>query len=154
MSCKKIECITVKYYRAGTPYLPPEAIEEIIQSRGSIKNASKTMADKYKTSTRRVYEIWKRHAKGLPLRKQQMIYSKSDLQNNNSFDMQIKKEFKPVHISEPIPNSAPSSINSNNLIKNISNKLNSTSDIISRLKQEEKRKEKNLAKNRHLLSTN
>ncbi|CAG8795966.1 5512_t:CDS:1, partial [Racocetra fulgida] len=54
------------YYRAGMPYLPPEAIEEIIQSRETIKNACKKMVDKYGTSTRRIYEIWKRHAQGLP----------------------------------------------------------------------------------------
>ncbi|CAJ0922629.1 10814_t:CDS:2 [Entrophospora sp. SA101] len=63
---KKMECITVEYYRGGTPYLPPEAIEEIIQSRGTIKNACKEMVDKYGTSTHRIYEIWKRHAQGLP----------------------------------------------------------------------------------------
>ncbi|CAJ0649988.1 2222_t:CDS:2, partial [Entrophospora sp. SA101] len=57
-----MEHITAEYYRAGTPYLSPEALEEIIQSRGTVKNASKKMADKYYTSTRRIYEIWKRHA--------------------------------------------------------------------------------------------
>ncbi|RIB21399.1 hypothetical protein C2G38_2176728 [Gigaspora rosea] len=30
-----MEHITVEYYCAGTPYLSPEAIEEIIQSRGT-----------------------------------------------------------------------------------------------------------------------
>ncbi|CAG8611687.1 2088_t:CDS:1 [Paraglomus brasilianum] len=30
------------------------------------------MADKYHTSTRRIYEIWKRHAQGLSQRKQQI----------------------------------------------------------------------------------
>nr|CAG8667541.1 5487_t:CDS:2 [Entrophospora candida] len=67
------EHITAEYYRAGTPYLSPEAIDEIIQSRGTIKNACMEMVDKYGTSTRRIYEIWKRHAQGLPQRKQQMI---------------------------------------------------------------------------------
>ncbi|CAG8761095.1 33844_t:CDS:2, partial [Racocetra persica] len=32
-----MEHITVEYYCAGTPYLSPEAIEEIIQSRGTVK---------------------------------------------------------------------------------------------------------------------
>ncbi|CAJ0912078.1 4646_t:CDS:2 [Entrophospora sp. SA101] len=41
-----MERITVKYYRADTPYLSPEAIEEIIQSRGTIKNACKEMMEK------------------------------------------------------------------------------------------------------------
>ncbi|CAG8783893.1 5048_t:CDS:1, partial [Acaulospora colombiana] len=44
---KRMKRITVEYYRAGTPYLPPEAIEEIIRSRGTIKNACKEMVDKY-----------------------------------------------------------------------------------------------------------
>ncbi|CAG8676689.1 5870_t:CDS:1, partial [Acaulospora morrowiae] len=70
-----MEHITVEYYRAGTPYLSPEAIEEIIQSRGTVKNVCREMADKYDTSTRRIYEIWKRHAQELPLRKQQIIHS-------------------------------------------------------------------------------
>ena len=52
-----MEHITVKYYRTGTPYLSPEAIEEIIQSRGTVKNACRKMADKYDTSTCRIYEI-------------------------------------------------------------------------------------------------
>lgn len=36
-----MERITAEYYRAGTPYLSPEALEDI---RGVVKNASKTMA--------------------------------------------------------------------------------------------------------------
>ncbi|CAG8627710.1 2115_t:CDS:1, partial [Ambispora gerdemannii] len=70
-----MEHITVEYYCASTPYLSPEAIEEIIQSQGTIKNACREMTDKYDTSTRRIYEIWKRHAQGLSLRKQQIIHS-------------------------------------------------------------------------------
>ncbi|CAG8657984.1 9390_t:CDS:1, partial [Ambispora gerdemannii] len=70
-----MEHITVEYYCAGTSYLLPEAIEEIIQSRGIVKNACREMAYKYSTLTRRIYEIWKRHAEGLLLRKQQLIHS-------------------------------------------------------------------------------
>ncbi|CAJ0889749.1 12279_t:CDS:1 [Entrophospora sp. SA101] len=104
-----MEHITAEYYRAGTPYLSPEALEEIIQSRGTVKNASKKMADKYYTSTRRIYEIWKRHAQGLPLRKQQMIHSQSTQirsaisPENNTSDRQTKKrksKSKSVHISD------------------------------------------------------
>ncbi|RIB24797.1 hypothetical protein C2G38_2167553 [Gigaspora rosea] len=36
--------ITVEYYHASTPYLSSEAIEKIIQSRGTIKNACREMA--------------------------------------------------------------------------------------------------------------
>ncbi|CAG8469937.1 8926_t:CDS:2 [Ambispora leptoticha] len=57
-----MEHITVEYYHAGTPYLSPEAIEEIIQSQGTVKNACRKMANRYNTSTRRIYEIWKRYA--------------------------------------------------------------------------------------------
>ncbi|KAF0520797.1 hypothetical protein F8M41_016081 [Gigaspora margarita] len=62
-----MEHMTVEYYHAGTPYLLPEAIEKIIQSRGTIKNACREMAYKYSTLTCRIYKIWKRHAKGIPL---------------------------------------------------------------------------------------
>ncbi|CAG8566285.1 7572_t:CDS:2 [Diversispora eburnea] len=89
-----MEHVTVEYYRAGTPYLSPEAIEEIIQSRGTVKNACREMADKYETSTRRIYEIWKRHAQGLPLRKQQIIHSVASsevMPENNTSDRWSKK---------------------------------------------------------------
>jgi hypothetical protein len=74
-----MERITEEYYRANASYLSPEALEEITQSRGSIKNASKVMAGKYKISTRRVYEIWNKHAKGISLRKQQIVYNQLDV---------------------------------------------------------------------------
>ncbi|CAG8528340.1 10880_t:CDS:1 [Scutellospora calospora] len=68
-----MKCITVEYYHARIPYLPSEAIEKIIQSRETIKNTCKKIVDKYNTSTRRIYEIWKRYAQGLPQHKQQII---------------------------------------------------------------------------------
>ncbi|CAG8652910.1 8763_t:CDS:1 [Gigaspora rosea] len=89
-----MEHITVEYYRAGTPYLSPEAIEEIIQSRGTVKNACREMANRYSTSTRRIYEIWKRHAEGIPLRKQQLIHSvvsSEIMSKNNTSDRKSKK---------------------------------------------------------------
>src|SRR6185312_2567285 len=89
-----MEHITVEYYRAGTPYLSPEAIEEIIQSRGTVKNACREMANRYSTSTRRIYEIWKRHAEGIPLRKQQLIHSvvsSEIMSENNTSDRKSKK---------------------------------------------------------------
>ncbi|CAG8733540.1 19242_t:CDS:2, partial [Racocetra persica] len=88
--------ITAEYYRAGTPYLSPNALEEIIHSRETIKNASKEMARKYDTSTRRIYEIWKLHAQGLPLCKQQIIQNVGSskavpISKNNTLDRQTKK---------------------------------------------------------------
>jgi len=61
-----MEHITVEYYRAGTPYLSPEAIEEIIQSRGTVKNACREMAYKYSTSTRRIMKFGKDMLKEYP----------------------------------------------------------------------------------------
>ncbi|RHZ62179.1 hypothetical protein Glove_343g16 [Diversispora epigaea] len=52
------------------------------------------MADKYDTSTRKIYEIWKRHAQGLPLRKQQIIHSVASsevMPENNTSDRRSKK---------------------------------------------------------------
>ena len=93
-----MEHITVEYYHVGTPYLSPEAIyiEEIIQSRGSIKNACREMAYKYSTSTRRIYEIWKRHAEGIPLCKQQLIHSvvSSEIIPENSTSTSDRKSKK------------------------------------------------------------
>ncbi|CAG8523743.1 15615_t:CDS:2 [Gigaspora rosea] len=91
-----MEHITAEYYRAGTPYLSPDALEEIIHSRGTIKNASREIARKYETSTRRIYEIWKLHAQGLPLRKQQIIQNVGSskavpISKNNTLDGQTKK---------------------------------------------------------------
>ncbi|CAG8533730.1 36141_t:CDS:1, partial [Racocetra persica] len=46
------------------------------------------------TSTRRIYKIWKRHAEGIPLRKQQLIYSvvSSEIMfENNTLDRKSKK---------------------------------------------------------------
>ncbi|CAG8761556.1 7300_t:CDS:2, partial [Gigaspora rosea] len=89
-----MERITAEYYRAGIPYLSPDALEEIILFRGTIKNASKEIARKYETSTRRIYKIWKLHAQGLP--KQQIIQNVGSskavpISKNNILDGQTKK---------------------------------------------------------------
>ncbi|CAG8516092.1 7329_t:CDS:1 [Ambispora leptoticha] len=52
------------------------------------------MANRYSTSTRRIYEIWKRHAKGIPLHKQQLIHSvvsSEIISENNTSDRKSKK---------------------------------------------------------------
>ncbi|CAG8645389.1 5126_t:CDS:1, partial [Dentiscutata heterogama] len=128
---KRMERITVEYYRAGMPYLPPEAIEEIIQSRGTIKNACKEMVDKYSTSTRRIYEIWKRHAQGLPQRKQQMI------QNN----------IPPKIISIPENDRQSKKRKSKSISNNIPNM-----GIVELIERETKRKDKLLASSSHITS--
>ncbi|CAG8738399.1 8740_t:CDS:1, partial [Racocetra persica] len=47
------------------------------------------------TSTHRIYEIWKRHAEGIPLRKQQLIHSvvvsSKIISENNTSDKKSKK---------------------------------------------------------------
>ncbi|CAG8459584.1 7182_t:CDS:1 [Ambispora leptoticha] len=121
-----MEHITVEYYRADTPYLSPEAIEEIIQSRGTVKNACREMADKYDTSTRRIYEIWKRHAQGLSLRKQQIIHSVASseiMPKNNTSDRRSKKRKsgsnpRSVQISDSV-NIINKADMTNNPIKNV-----------------------------------
>ncbi|KAF0513112.1 hypothetical protein F8M41_017822 [Gigaspora margarita] len=92
----RMERIIAEYYCAGTPYLFPDVLEKIIYSRGTIKNASREMARKYKTSTRRIYEIWKLHAQGLFLHKQQIIQNVGSskavpISKNNTLDRQTKK---------------------------------------------------------------
>ncbi|CAG8843518.1 25323_t:CDS:1, partial [Racocetra persica] len=92
-----IEHITVEYYHTSTPYLSSEAIEEIIQSRGTIKNVYREIAYKYSTSTHKIYEIWKRHAEGIPLHKQQLIHSivSSEIMLKNSTSNRKSKKRKP-----------------------------------------------------------
>ncbi|CAG8716053.1 8112_t:CDS:1 [Ambispora leptoticha] len=52
------------------------------------------MANRYSISTCRIYEIWKRHAEGIPLRKQQLIHSivsSKIMSENNTSDRKSKK---------------------------------------------------------------
>ncbi|CAG8608603.1 12461_t:CDS:1 [Acaulospora morrowiae] len=152
-----MEHITVEYYRAGIPYLSLEAIEKIIQSRGTIKNACKKMADRYSTSTRRIYEIWKRHAQGLPQRKQQMIqnifFSEiASMPRNNISNERTKKK-----------KSSSKSIHSSHLTSNSGGKMEKISggdmdnipntDIVTLIEQEIKRKDKNIANSACIKST-
>ena len=81
------------------PYLSPEALDEIILSRERIKNAFKTMANKYRTSTRRIYEIWRRHAQGLSQRKQQISDPFTTNSTNRVNEHGINSNNKPYYIS-------------------------------------------------------
>ncbi|CAG8607408.1 12484_t:CDS:2 [Acaulospora morrowiae] len=52
------------------------------------------MADKYDTSIHKIYEIWKRHAEGIPLCKQQIIHSvvsSEIIPKDNTSDRKSKK---------------------------------------------------------------
>ncbi|KAF0552241.1 hypothetical protein F8M41_022201 [Gigaspora margarita] len=148
-----MEHITVEYYRAGTPYLSPEAIEEIIQSRGMVKNACRQMADKYSTSTRRIYEIWKRHAEGIPLRKQQIIHSvvsSEIMAKNNTSDRKSKKR-KPESSSI-----GPAIFSANKVgITNIPiKKVDEMDDLQARLAQNRKEREETKCVTKRVLDSN
>ncbi|RIB11456.1 hypothetical protein C2G38_2203381 [Gigaspora rosea] len=136
-SPKWIERITADYYHAGTLYLSPNALEGIIHSQETIKNASKEIARKYKTSTRRIYEIWKLHAQGLLLRKQQIIqnvgsFKAVPISKNNILDEQTKKR-RSKSICMPDLSS-----DSKNLIEKIDEKLEAIFSSLSDISQKSK----------------
>lgn len=114
--------ITSEYYCARATYLPPEALEEIIQSRETIKNAAKTMAGKYNTSTRRIYEIWNCNAKGLSLRKQRTFHFRPDSQGNVTSSGQVKKKSKSICKAELISGGNSMTANPDNYTEKISGK--------------------------------
>ncbi|CAI2200657.1 17700_t:CDS:2 [Funneliformis geosporum] len=47
-----------EYYIANATILSPEALEEIHNSRGKVKNAVTVMAKKHHITTKRIYEMW------------------------------------------------------------------------------------------------
>jgi hypothetical protein len=47
------------YLRSDATYLSAEDIQDIIKAKNSMKQVSEVMANKYKISTRRVYQIWR-----------------------------------------------------------------------------------------------
>src|SRR5436190_6667203 len=49
----------VRYLRSDATPLSDGNIQDIINARNLMKRASETMANKYKISTRRVYQIWR-----------------------------------------------------------------------------------------------
>ncbi|CAB4375515.1 unnamed protein product [Rhizophagus irregularis] len=50
----------LRYLRSDATPLSAEDIQDIIKAKNSTKQASEVMANKYKISTRRVYQIWRR----------------------------------------------------------------------------------------------
>jgi hypothetical protein len=159
-----MEHITVEYYRAGTSYLSSEAIEEIIQSRGMVKNACRQMADKYSTSTRRIYEIWKRHAEGIPLRKQQLIHSvvsSEIIPENNTSDRKSKKRrpgsgSRSIQTSDSVNIRPEASFSSNKAgITNIPiKKVDEMDDLQARLTQNRKEREEAKRETKRVLDSN
>ncbi|CAG8624352.1 6187_t:CDS:2 [Dentiscutata heterogama] len=119
-----MERITVEYYRAGTPYLPPEAIEEIIQSQGTIKNACKEMVDKY-----------------------------ASMPKNNISNERTKKKrssSRSIHFSHLSSNSGEKI---RKISENIINDDIPNTDIVAQIEREIKRKDKNLASSARIKST-
>ncbi|CAB4391150.1 unnamed protein product [Rhizophagus irregularis] len=49
----------LRYLRSDATPLSAEDIQDIIKSKNSMKRASEAMANKYKISSRRVYQIWR-----------------------------------------------------------------------------------------------
>lgn len=49
----------IRYLRSDATHLSAEDIQDIIKAKNSMKRASEVMANKYKISTRRVYQIWR-----------------------------------------------------------------------------------------------
>ncbi|CAB4378495.1 unnamed protein product [Rhizophagus irregularis] len=47
------------YLHSDATHLSAEDIQDIIKAKNSMKRASEAMANKYKISTRRVYQIWR-----------------------------------------------------------------------------------------------
>ncbi|GBB85416.1 hypothetical protein RclHR1_11960004 [Rhizophagus clarus] len=47
------------YLRSDVTHLLAEDIQDIIKAKNSMKRASEVMANKYKISTRQVYQIWR-----------------------------------------------------------------------------------------------
>jgi len=90
--------ITKKYYRAGATYLSPEAIEDIRQARGSIPNASKVMAKKYKIGPQRVYDIWRSRELNQPIRIQRIpLCSSKPTHDNIAQDVDWDKEIESIY---------------------------------------------------------
>src|SRR5688572_1612810 len=86
-----MERLSKEYYRAGATYLLPEALKEICNSRGKVKNAVTVMAKKHHISTKRVYEIWRKHALGQPDRAQQDLQS-GGAEHNTSSSINIQED--------------------------------------------------------------
>ena len=116
------------------------------------------MVDKYGTSIRRIYEIWKSHAQGLPQRKQQMIQNTfpseiASMPKNNISNERTKKKrssSRSIHFSHLSSNSGEKI---RKISENIMNDDIPNTDIVAQIEREIKRKDKNLASSTRIKST-
>ncbi|CAG8608446.1 12896_t:CDS:2 [Ambispora leptoticha] len=114
-------------------------------------------ADKYDTSTCRIYEIWKRHAQGLPLRKQQIIHSVASsevISKNNTSDRWSKKRKsgsnpRSVRISDSV-NIINKTDMTNNPIKNV----DEMDDLQAKLTQNHKEREEGKRESKRFIDSN
>src|SRR6266542_2068506 len=110
-----MERLSKEYYHVGATYLLPEALKEICNSRGKVKNAVTVMAKKHHISTKRVYEIWHKHALGQPDRAQQDLQS-GGAEHDTSSSINIQEDGI-IHTEHPADdeNDPNFHINSNGL---------------------------------------
>ncbi|CAG8491571.1 23250_t:CDS:2 [Gigaspora rosea] len=125
-----MEHITVEYYHTDTPYLSPEAIEKIIQSRGT------------------------RHAEEIPLCKQQLIHSivSSEIMSKNSTSDRKSKKRKPG--SSFIRPEAGFSANKIGITDILIKKVDEMNDLQARLAQNRKEREEAKHKMKRVLNSN
>jgi len=112
-----------KYYSANATFLPDEAIQEIKGSIGVVPDAINTMAKKYHISHSRVIDYIENRER------EQQVNSRLQIKSNKE---SIEKKYESIIVPSEVI---------------------STEGIISRFEKEMKRKEKNLADSRQLLST-
>ena len=126
-----MEHLFKEYYHAGATYLLPETLKKICNSHEKIKNAVTVMAKKHHISTKRVYEIWHKHALGQSDRAQQDLQSGGAEHDNSSST--IMQEDGIIHTEHPADdeNGPNSPINSNSL----NTVTNGRKDKVSRKKK-------------------
>ncbi|RIB11816.1 hypothetical protein C2G38_2202423 [Gigaspora rosea] len=106
------------------------------------------MANRYSTSTRRIYEIWKRHAEGIPLRKQQLIHSvvsSEILSENNTSDRKSKKRN---------PGSSSRSVRVSDSVNILIKKVVEIDNLQARLAQNRKEREEAKRETKKVLDSN
>jgi hypothetical protein len=92
----------VQYLRSDATCLSDNDIQDIINARNSMKRASEVMADKYKISSRRVYQIWRGVHPPIDPTEDTV---KDITSGSKGFQNQVKKtevkKTKSTHTSEP-----------------------------------------------------
>nr|CAG8668007.1 13139_t:CDS:1 [Entrophospora candida] len=106
------------------------------------------MAYKYSTSTHRIYEIWKRHAEGIPLCKQQLIHSvvsSEIMSENNTSDKKSKKRK---------PGSGSRSVQISDSVNIPIKKVDEMDDLQARIAQNHKEREEAKRETKRVLDSN